>query len=285
MSRNFMSLLLVSCLTVAVAICFAANVQAEIVLFTDNFDDADNSQPDNGLNQNLSTRQAGSSLGTVPWGVYNDNYGYVEVNGAINPDVMKLVGPSPVGTNVNTAVVIGHNFTDSSITTAGWFELQWDMDPTSDTSKWSCASIGLPNANGNADVTNAATGFGVLLTGTGGWYSVAAGVNLGSGTYDSTPQDGEWYTFKMRVATSSFASGSSAAVDVYAGPVGGSLTLLTSQAFQWNSDGENYMGFYGYKNTSLVDNVRVTTIPEPSTLALLATGLIGLLCYARRKRK
>ena len=29
----------------------------------------------------------------------------------------------------------------------------------------------------------------------------------------------------------------------------------------------------------------VTTVPEPGTLALLATGLIGLLCYAWRKRK
>ncbi|MBU4272624.1 MAG: PEP-CTERM sorting domain-containing protein [Planctomycetes bacterium] len=32
-----------------------------------------------------------------------------------------------------------------------------------------------------------------------------------------------------------------------------------------------------------LDNVRV--IPEPGTLALLATGLVGLLCYAWRKRK
>ena len=29
----------------------------------------------------------------------------------------------------------------------------------------------------------------------------------------------------------------------------------------------------------------LTVIPEPGTLALLATGLIGLLCYAWRKRK
>ncbi|MBU4271654.1 MAG: PEP-CTERM sorting domain-containing protein [Planctomycetes bacterium] len=33
------------------------------------------------------------------------------------------------------------------------------------------------------------------------------------------------------------------------------------------------------------DSVTVTVIPEPSTLALLATGLLGLLCYAWRKRK
>jgi hypothetical protein len=29
----------------------------------------------------------------------------------------------------------------------------------------------------------------------------------------------------------------------------------------------------------------VATIPEPGTLALLTAGLLGLLCYAWRKRK
>lgn len=32
------------------------------------------------------------------------------------------------------------------------------------------------------------------------------------------------------------------------------------------------------------DNVRCSSVPEPSTIALLATGLIGLLGYARHKR-
>lgn len=37
--------------------------------------------------------------------------------------------------------------------------------------------------------------------------------------------------------------------------------------------------------TSYIDNVRVNTIPEPSTIILTAYGLIGLLAYAWRKRK
>jgi hypothetical protein len=52
------------------------------------------------------------------------------------------------------------------------------------------------------------------------------------------------------------------------------------------------VAFYAMNNPGdmmcwLVDNVRVTStpVPEPGTIALLATGLLGLLAYAWRKKK
>lgn len=44
-------------------------------------------------------------------------------------------------------------------------------------------------------------------------------------------------------------------------------------------------GSHGYQQAIDFDNVRLSTIPEPGTLALLTAGVIGLICYAWRKRK
>ena len=47
-----------------------------------------------------------------------------------------------------------------------------------------------------------------------------------------------------------------------------------------------FQGGFGYDTTGhYTDVVFAMTTPEPSTFALLASGLIGLLCYAWRKRK
>ncbi len=39
------------------------------------------------------------------------------------------------------------------------------------------------------------------------------------------------------------------------------------------------------RQEAMLNGMMFTTVPEPGTIALLATGLIGLLCYAWRKRR
>jgi hypothetical protein len=66
----------------------------------------------------------------------------------------------------------------------------------------------------------------------------------------------------------------------YTIPNSGNYTL-TFDLTVFDYSGSSYNG----TATLSVDNVRLTSVPEPGTLALLATAFAGLLFYARRRRK
>lgn len=53
------------------------------------------------------------------------------------------------------------------------------------------------------------------------------------------------------------------------------------------SSGGYYFGMFDYTSggTAIMDNLSLTTIPEPCTFIMMSIGLIGLLAYAWKKRK
>ena len=136
--------------------------------------------------------------------------------------------------------------------------------------------------------------------------------------YDATGGSGP-YVFEVRVTTNDFLAGTHAKADVYYSKTLGTPSNLLTQVdldpndvngtgsmsfeWDWDADGTNYINFthssgtsLGYPKGTQFDDIQVAAgtdniltgapaVPEPSTLALLATGLFGLLAYAWRKRK
>ncbi|MCD4727530.1 MAG: PEP-CTERM sorting domain-containing protein [Pirellulales bacterium] len=121
-----------------------------------------------------------------------------------------------------------------------------------------------------------------------GWYDVVNGYHVISGTEGMDNADGEWHTFRV-------------AQEPNSGTVGNEKFTIWRDGFRVAKGIDGYpvvaeMITFGdrsstkQKGTFDVDYFRFTDgayapIPEPGTLALLVTGLIGLLCYAWRKRK
>lgn len=220
-------------------------------------------------------------------------------------------------TSANAGIVFQDDFESPDVTAAeGSGGGTGGTSNTADTSKWVRASAGYgANANGLLDegsgeftdpVGQQAYGFRYTNSGVtsaeglidaltaGSTYTVSFDVVL-DGFNDGNPYTAKLVVFEDGAARTATQNNTGTTI---LKQVGGSTssTSYTNVTFDFTADAVDHAGslnkdvairFIGATDSAIIDNVSVdvASIPEPSTIALAALGLLGLLGWSRRSRR
>ena len=119
---------------------------------------------------------------------------------------------------------------------------------------------------------------------TGGWYTTFQNLNIMAP--DPTP-GGTWGVGGTPSVPTGYGFNNTLLAAFYVSPSTTAIKFYTDDGNPWNvnnsTGGYGLMGFnYGGGRT---DYVSIMPSPEPATIVLLATSLVGLLAYAWRKRR
>ena len=158
----------------------------------------------------------------------------------------------------------------------GGFSVSYNFDLAGLGSDDDWMSVRVGNGAENISVNNANVDYGVLTRGDGRMQTFEGGGPALDVNDLGTAGARAVHNFTFRYAFSSFAAGS---IVNFTGFVDG--VQIGTDTFTWNGTDDVKIFLGGRVNGSLIDNVQVSTIPEPSAALLSGLGVVALL---RRRR-
>jgi hypothetical protein len=165
----------------------------------------------------------------------------------------------------------------SQILADGGLRIEFDWTPADNTSdNWISYSIGINGFDAAFRVANPSTDFGVLFRNNGGTQLFDNGGPTTGPTFNVSTVT--THHAQLDFSFGSFADETTVNLQGFVDGV-----LLGAGSFQWNGNaGVLNMEIGNLAAGTKLDNVSISTIPEPSSAALLAG--VGLLAGARRRR-
>lgn len=158
----------------------------------------------------------------------------------------------------------------ATILLAGGFSISFDYTITGDSSNWMAVRVG--SGGENSAVNAADVTFGALARANGQMQTFENAVADAFGTASAAaPRTAQFF-----YAFNSWDAGSTV---TFTGMIDGNT--VATDTFTWDASNDMKIVFAGISDGSTVDNIVVSTIPEPSAALLGGLGILGLL---RRRR-
>lgn len=248
-------------------LAMGSSASAATLLFQDNFNTADGS---------LTASTAGRLSGLAAGETALQGFGNAQ---SISGNQLRLAGNGGVrfGPETNRYNWAGGT-TGAAILAAGGFTvtLDWTYSLTSGAlaTDWLAFKIGGPN--GDTNVNTGSVDYSFLLRQNGGVQSFDSGVSTGDMAGLFTPTANVTVPVAVTYLFGSFADGTN--VNVIASVNG---TEVVNSNFTWDGNSNQLFFEIAADDPMLIDNLTLTTVPEPGTASL---ALVGALALFRRKR-
>ena len=274
-TRNRIKIVLAVAVVAVASLALTASSAHAETLFADTFD-----RPDN-TDLNASTDGKSGTLGALD---------YVQLGSGGGTEIAdnQLKGGDNGAAAGWALAYPDHNFVDAGIASAGGFSVSIDLlnYVTAGSGRWMAIAVGqskseidswpqnLPSPNCDLFVGYRWTQKQLEVYKSGGYPTPFSETDVSS---YPVPQ-----TMRVDYALSDFNAGSTVDYEAYLGD-----DLITSGSFTWSGTDENYIGIFTNLSArqARMDNLEITAVPEPGTLALAALGLWGLIGFGWRRKR